>query len=86
MEKVKRFLAAVGSIAVGVVGCYLFAAGFNALFASNFLVNMCGAASLMIGVYNACTGWLLLLTVLSGKTRLEIKRYDHRRKDDENEL
>jgi len=67
MEKFKRFLAAVGSIFVVVVGCYLFAAGFNELLSTNFLVNMFGAACLLVGGYNFFAGMRLLVGVLSNK-------------------
>lgn len=82
MKKLKRFLAIIGSIAVAVIGCYLFAAGFNQLFATNFVLNMFGAACLMVGVYDFCIGWLMLVKVLSGKVRVEINYYDHGGKDE----
>lgn len=83
MKKVTHFLAVIGSIAVSVIGCFLFATGFNDLFSSNFLVNMLGAAFLMIGVYDFVIGYSLLVKVLSGKTRLEINYYDHHGKDED---
>ena len=67
MEKIKRFLAGIGSIVVVSIGCYFFSKGFNYLFSSNFLVNMCGAACLMTGVYEFFTGLTLLAGVIAGK-------------------
>lgn len=67
MEKLKRFFAGIGSILVSVIGCYLFAAGFNYLFATNFLVNMCGAACVMAGAYEFFNGLTLLAGVIAGK-------------------
>lgn len=67
MEKLKRFFAGIGSIFVSVIGCYLFAAGFNYLFATNFLVNMCGAACVMAGAYDFFNGLTLLAGVIAGK-------------------
>ena len=52
MEKFKRFLAVIGSIAVSAIGCYLFAEGFNLLFSSHMLANTLGAGFLMMGVYD----------------------------------
>ena len=83
MKKVTRFLAVICSIAISAIGCYLFAAGFNNLFSGNFLVNVLGAAFLMIGVYDFVIGYSLLVKVLSGKTRLEINYYDHHGKDED---
>ena len=65
MEKFKHFLAVIGSIAVSAIGCYLFAEGFNLLFSSQMLVNVLGAAFLMIGVYDFVIGYLLFVNVLS---------------------
>lgn len=72
MEKLKRFFAGIGSILVSVIGCYLFAAGFNYLFATNFLVNMCGAACMMAGVYEVFNGLTLLAGVIAGKKVIPI--------------
>lgn len=83
MKKVTRFLVVIGSICVSVIGCWLFAAGFNNLFSSNFLVNVLGAAFLMIGVYDFVVGYSLLVKVLSGNTRLEINYYDYHGKDED---
>lgn len=83
METFKHFLAVIGSIAVSAIGCYLFAEGFNLLFSSNFLVNVLGAAFLMIGVYDVVIGYSSLIKVLSVKTRVKINYYDHQGKDED---
>ena len=83
MKKVTHFLAVIGSIAISAIGCYLFAEGFNLLFSNYMLVNMAGAAFLMIGVYDFVVGFSLVVKVLSGKTRLEINYYDHHGKDED---
>ena len=83
MEKFKHFLAVIGSICVSVIGCYLFAEGFNLLFSSQMLVNVLGAAFLMIGVYDFVIGYSLLVKVLSVNTRLETNHYDHHGKDED---
>lgn len=67
MEKFKRFLAGIGSIFVLVIGCDLFAAGFNALFIDNFLANMVGGAFIMIGLYDFFAGLTLLCGVIANK-------------------
>ena len=83
METFKHFLAVIGSICVSVIGCFLFAEGFNLLFYSHVLVNMLGAGFLMIGVYDFVIGYSLLVKVLSGKTGVEINYYDHHGKDED---
>lgn len=67
MEKFKRFLAGIGSIFISLVGCYLFVVGFDNLFITNFLVNMFGAACVMVGVYDFFAGMSLLMGVITGK-------------------
>lgn len=67
MEKLKRFFAGIGSILVSVIGCYVFSSGFNYLFSSNFLVNMCGAACMMAGAYEFFNGLTLLAGVIADK-------------------
>lgn len=67
MKKVKHFLAVIGSVAVSVIGCFLFAQGFNNLFSSNFLANMFGGACMMLGGYDFFAGLTLLAEVIAGK-------------------
>lgn len=67
MEKFKRFLAGIGSIFVLVIGCDLFAVGFNALFIDNFLANVVGGAFIMIGLYDFFAGLTLLMGVIANK-------------------
>lgn len=67
MEKLKRFLAGIGSIVVSVVGCWLFVAGIDDLFIPNSLVNVFGGACMMLGIYDFFAGLTLLMGVIAGK-------------------